>query len=93
MSDSARVGRRVVVRGHVQGVFFRDSVRRLAERRGVAGWVANRPGGTVEALLEGRPEDVDAVIDFCRSGPRGARVERVDVEEREPRGMSGFEVT
>ena len=95
MRESAepdRVARRVVVHGHVQGVFFRDSMRRLAERRGVAGWAANRPDGTVEALLEGGPEGVEAMTEFARRGPRGAHVERVEVEEREPQGLRAFEV-
>jgi acylphosphatase len=85
------VARRVVVHGYVQGVFFRDSTRRLAERHGVAGWVANQPDGTVEAVLEGRAEDVEAVVEFCRRGPRGADVQRVEVHAQEPEGLSGFQ--
>jgi acylphosphatase len=88
----ASVRRRVVVRGHVQGVFFRDSVRRLAERSGVTGWVANRPDGTVEAIFEGEPESVERMVDFCRHGPRGAQVDGVEVAEEEPARLSGFEV-
>jgi acylphosphatase len=85
------VARHVLVHGHVQGVAFRESTRRVAERHGVAGWVANRDDGAVEAVLEGRPEDVEAVLDFCRQGPRGASVERVDVQEREAEGLTGFQ--
>jgi acylphosphatase len=88
----ASVRTRVVIRGHVQGVFFRDSVRRLAERGGVAGWVANRRDGTVEAVFEGTPDEVERLIDFCRRGPRGARVCDVAVSEEEPAGLRGFEV-
>jgi acylphosphatase len=88
----ASVRRRVVIRGHVQGVFFRDSVRRLADRGGVAGWVANRRDGTVEAVFEGTPGEVERLIDFCRGGPRGARVDGVAVSEEEPAGLRGFEV-
>ena len=87
-----RVRRRVVVRGEVQGVFFRDSTRSAAERRGVAGWVANRDDGTVEAAFEGEPGAVDALVEFCRSGPPRARVADVEVSEEEPRGESGFRV-
>jgi acylphosphatase len=87
-----RVRRRVVVHGQVQGVFFRDSTRREAERRGVAGWVANRPDGTVEAAFEGEPEAVEALVEFCRSGPPRARVERLEESEEEPRGDEGFRV-
>lgn len=93
MSDAAKpaaIARRVMVHGHVQGVFFRDSTRREAERRGVAGWIANRPDGAVEAVLEGPPDGVEAVIAFCREGPRGAQVERVDVEERKAEGLRSF---
>jgi acylphosphatase len=86
------VRRRVVVRGHVQGVFFRDSVRRLAERYGVAGWVANRRDGAVEAVLEGEPEAVERLVRFCSEGPRGARVDSVEVTEEEPEGEHGFSV-
>jgi acylphosphatase len=86
------VRRRVVVHGFVQGVFFRDSVRRLAERSGVSGWVRNNRDGTVEAVLEGEPESVERIVDFCRSGPRGAHVDRVDVYDEEAEGASGFSV-
>ena len=86
------VRRRVVVRGHVQGVFFRDSVRRLAERYGVAGWIANRREGAVEAVFEGEPDTVERLIRFCREGPRGARVADVEVTEEEPVGEAGFSV-
>jgi acylphosphatase len=84
--------RRVVIRGHVQGVFFRDSARREAERRGVSGWVCNRADGAVEAVFEGPSDDVQALVELCRVGPRSARVESVDVSEEEPEGLAGFEV-
>jgi acylphosphatase len=86
------VRRRVVVRGNVQGVFFRDSCRREARSRGVAGWVTNRPDGAVEAVFEGEPEAVDALVDWCRHGPRGADVESVDETREDPEGVSGFDV-
>ena len=87
-----RVRRRAVVHGRVQGVFFRDTARREAESAGVAGWVANRMDGTVEAVLEGPADAVDRVLAFLRRGPRRAEVERVDVAEEEPEGLSGFQV-
>ena len=90
MSEVVR--RRVVVHGRVQGVFFRDTTRREAARRGVAGWVTNRSDGAVEAVFEGRPEAVAAMVEFCESGPRGADVDRVAVNEEEPDGLSGFDV-
>ena len=93
MSDeSERVRRRVVVRGEVQGVFFRDSTREQASRRGVAGWVTNRDDGAVEAVFEGPRDDVDAMVEFARSGPARADVRDVDVSEEEPEGLEGFSV-
>ena len=90
MSEVVR--RRLVVHGHVQGVFFRDTTRREAARRGVAGWVTNRADGAVEAVFEGPPEGVAAMVEFCESGPRGADVDRVEVVDEEPEGLSGFDV-
>jgi acylphosphatase len=89
---SAPVRRRVVVRGHVQGVFFRDSTRREAQRRGVAGWVCNRADGAVEAVFEGSAADVDALVEFCSRGPRGAVVDDVATSAEPVEGLSGFEV-
>jgi acylphosphatase len=86
------IRKRVVVHGDVQGVFFRDTTRRQASSRGVAGWVTNRPDGAVEAVFEGEPDAVQSMVDFSRSGPRGASVERVDEHDEEPEGLSGFEV-
>lgn len=86
------IRRRLVVHGRVQGVGFRYSVARAAQTRGVAGWVANRADGTVEAAFEGEPEAVDSLVRFCGEGPRGAVVERVEVVEEEPEGASRFAV-
>jgi acylphosphatase len=90
MSDPIR--RRVVVHGYVQGVFFRDSCRREAASRGVAGWVSNRRDGAVEAVFEGEPESVSALVDWCSRGPRGADVASVEESSEEPDGISGFEI-
>ena len=84
--------RHVTVYGDVQGVGFRFAVERAARARGVAGWVHNRPDGTVEAVFEGELEDVDSLVDFCRTGPRGAEVDRIDVAEELPEGVTGFRV-
>jgi acylphosphatase len=86
------IRRRVVVHGFVQGVFFRDSTRRLAQRHEVAGWVANRPDGAVEAVFEGEAAAVERLVAFSREGPRGAQVESVEVLEEDPEGLSGFGV-
>jgi acylphosphatase len=85
------VARRAVVRGRVQGVFYRDTIRRAAEQRGVAGWAANRADGTVEVWLEGEPDAVDSMLRVLRNGPPRAEVEHVDVSEGEPQGLDGFE--
>lgn len=84
------IRRRVVAHGEVQGVFFRDTTRRRAEQLGVAGWVANRGDGAVEAVLEGPEEAVETMIAFCRAGPGRARVERLEVAAEEPEDASGF---
>lgn len=86
------IRRRVVVHGLVQGVFFRDSVRRLALQHGVAGWARNRLDGTLEAVFEGADDAVARLVDFCRRGPRGARVDRVDVHDETAEGASGFSI-
>ena len=82
----------MIVQGHVQGVFFRETTRRRAGTAGVAGWVRNLPDGRVEAVFEGEREAVDTLVAYVREGPRGARVEWVDVEAEEPEGLSGFEI-
>jgi acylphosphatase len=84
--------RRVIVHGHVQGVFFRDTVRRHAVAAGVAGWVRNTRDGTVEGVFEGTREAVDRLVRFCHDGPRGARVDRVEVSAETPQGLTGFDV-
>ena len=86
------IRRRVAVRGHVQGVFFRETTRRRAQTVGVAGWVSNRPDGTVEAVFEGEREGVEQLVAFARAGPRGARVDWVDVVSEEPEALEGFEI-
>lgn len=86
------VRRRVIAHGRVQGVFLRDSTRREAIRRGVAGWVRNTFEGTVEAVFEGEPDAVEAMIAFVRSGPGHAVVTHVDVHDEEPEHLSGFAV-
>jgi acylphosphatase len=84
--------RRIVAHGRVQGVFFRDSTRRMASSRGVAGWARNREDGTVEAVFEGSAEAVEAMVEAVRSGPGHADVSRLEVFEEEPEGLRGFSV-
>jgi acylphosphatase len=83
---------RVRVHGRVQGVFFRDSVRREASRRGVAGWARNCADGTAEAVFEGPPEAVAALVEYVRGGPGHAEVSRVEETPEPPEGLSGFSV-
>jgi acylphosphatase len=84
---------RVLVSGRVQGVFFRDTCRRLAEEYGVAGWVRNLPDGRVEAVFEGPAEDVDRLVDWTRHGPRHAMVVHVDIQAEQPEGLGTFRIT
>jgi acylphosphatase len=84
--------RRVIVRGAVQGVFFRDGCRRAALAASVTGWVRNCPDGSVEAVFEGDGESVRALCEWCREGPPQARVDGVEVVPEPARGESGFQV-
>lgn len=81
-----------MIRGRVQGVFFRDTTRRRAESLGVAGWVRNRSDGAVEAVFEGDPEPVESMVRFAREGPEGAEVSDLEVAEEDPEGIQGFSV-
>jgi acylphosphatase len=90
--QSDPIRRRAVVRGRVQGVFFRDSVRERAEEEGVSGWAHNRDDGSVEVVLEGSPEAVQAVAAFLQSGSPRARVEDVELTDEPPEGLTGFEI-
>lgn len=81
----------IVIRGRVQGVGYRFWTLQQAEKRGVSGHVRNRSDGTVEAALSGPADTVSALIEACRQGPRGARVEAVTVTERDGAGIQdGF---
>jgi acylphosphatase len=68
------------VSGRVQGVFFREETRHLAENLGVNGWIQNLPGSRVEAVFEGEEEDVKTLVEYCRHGPSRAKVMAVDVD-------------
>jgi acylphosphatase len=84
------VRRRVIVRGEVQGVFFRASVGRLATQLGVSGFARNRGDGSVEMVFEGAVDAVEQLISYSSDGPEQARVSGVEVTEEEPEGASGF---
>jgi acylphosphatase len=80
---SERVTRRLAIRGIVQGVWFRESMRQEAERLGVTGWVRNRADGSVEAVVQGTPETVESLLAWARRGPPQARVDGVEVAAAE----------
>jgi acylphosphatase len=86
------IARRALISGHVQGVWFRDSLRRLAESLGVAGWARNRSDGSVELWAEGPADAVGELLDYSREGPPRAVVEHMDVEPASPAGHHSFEV-
>lgn len=86
------IRRRVIVRGRVQGVWYRQSCRLEALDVGVVGWVRNNDDGTVEAVLEGDADAVDRVMAWMRLGPPHAAVSRVDYTDETPRGEQGFAV-
>ncbi len=85
------ITRRLVVRGRVQGVCYRDWTVRTAMSLGVSGWVRNRPDGSVEALATGEAVAVEAFIARCRGGPSSARVDDMEVSEAAPETTEGFE--
>ena len=83
----------LLISGHVQGVMFRQSAQAVAEELGVSGWVRNLPDQRVELVIEGPPEDVGEMVDWCRHGPPAARVQDVEMTAELPRGETGrFEI-
>jgi acylphosphatase len=88
---SERRARRLRIHGHVQGVFYRESMRREAQRLGVTGWVRNRSDGTVEAHVEGTPAMLEAMFAWAGRGPEEARVTRVDAADAALEGAASFE--
>lgn len=80
MDDDNRLRTQVTIEGKVQGVWFRAWVQEQAGERGLLGWVRNRRDGSVEAVFEGPPADVEAMIRACWNGPPAAKVQAVRVE-------------
>lgn len=87
-----RVARHVIARGRVQGVYFRGATAEQARAHGVDGWVRNLPDGGVEAVFEGPGEAVEALVAWCRQGPRFARVDSLEVAEKPAGELRGFEI-
>ena len=83
---------RVVVRGRVQGVWFRAETESRARSLGLTGWVRNAEDGTVEAVFEGPRERIESVVAWCGRGPAEARVDDVQVDWEDPSGEQGFAV-
>ncbi len=86
------VRKRVFISGRVQGVFFRDSARRVANEHNVAGSARNLPDGRLEIVLEGSAEEVDSVATWAKDGPEYAQVEAVEVIDEVPHGLQGFTI-
>jgi acylphosphatase len=91
VATSEGVARRLAIHGVVQGVFYRESMRREAARLGIAGWVRNLADGSVEAHVEGSLEAVELITAWAGRGPEHARVTRVDCRPAQPEGLAGFE--
>ena len=88
--SAARVAVRAVIRGRVQGVWFRGWTVDTATRLGLDGWVRNRRDGSVEALFAGAADAVERMLEACRSGPPHARVDAVERHAAEEDGVAGF---
>ena len=86
------IRKRVLVSGAVQGVFYRDTCRRLAGQQGVSGWVRNLPDGRVEAVFEGDPDSVERMVRWARRGPSQAHVTGTAVSDEPAEGLSAFEI-
>ena len=92
MRSEPPVQRRVFVSGRVQAVFFRQTTRERARELGLSGWVRNRRDGRVEAVFQGPPGAVDAIIGWCHEGPPSAQVDDVDVSDEDPEPFPGFSI-
>ena len=84
--------KRLIITGRVQGVGYRDAMSRQARRAGVAGWVRNRRDGSVEALLDGPPEAIEALIAWARTGPPSAQVTSVTLSDEEGPAFAVFDM-
>jgi len=71
----------IKIYGRVQGVFFRYNTKKVADKLSVKGWVKNNSDGTVELIAEGDDKSVDCLVNWCRKGPIGAKVDKVNVKE------------
>ncbi len=84
----------VIIHGRVQGVMFRHNAGKIADRLNITGWVRNNPDGTVEAVFEGNEDSLEKIISWCRKGPIGARIDKVNIKEESYRGeFEAFHIT
>lgn len=84
------ISRQILIHGHVQGVFFRQSAQKKALELGVSGLVRNLKDGSVEVIAEGSSEKIKLLIEWCHSGPTRARVDKVDIHECPLKNYTGF---
>ena len=82
----------LVISGKVQGVFFRETSRKLAEKLNITGWIKNNPDGKVEVLITGNEKDLDDFVSFCKKGPERAEVEEVKILKKQKMDFDKFEV-
>ena len=82
----------IIVKGKVQGVFFRATTKKQADSLGIKGWVRNLPTGEVEAFLEGEEKNLNEMLLFCKEGPQGSQVDDIEIEEQTPEGLKEFEI-
>lgn len=90
---SEKVRTHIFIRGLVQGVFFRENTRKIAEELGLKGWVRNTFDGKVEAVFEGEKEKIEEMLNWTKKGPPAARINGVDVKWEEYKGeFKNFEI-
>ena len=82
----------LIIKGRVQGVYYRASAKQAADKLGITGWVKNTPGGDVEALAQGTDEAIDQFIDWCKQGPERAIVKEVVVSKALDEELDSFDV-
>ena len=82
----------LVIKGKVQGVYYRASAKEKANELGIKGWIKNAPGGQVEVMAAGNKEELEKFIGWCRRGPKHAEVSDIIVTTREEQDFSDFTI-
>ncbi|MEO9020654.1 MAG: acylphosphatase [Ginsengibacter sp.] len=82
----------LLISGKVQGVFFRETSRRMAEKLNIKGWIKNTEDGKVEVLITGQEKKIEEFVKWCRKGPEKARVDDVNVSDQPTFDFEKFEV-